>query len=150
MNETGRLAAIEEIRQLKARYFRGVDGKDAVLLRSVFTDDAVTDFRSESPDGSDALLLRDPDAFVRDTLAVLAGAVTVHSAGMPEIVVDSADAAHGRWTMHDLIWVDDASRCPLPFKRLQGWGYYHDTYRRTSDGWRIASTRLERLRVRVD
>lgn len=150
MNAVQRFTALEDIRALKARYFRGVDTKDAVLLRAVFTDDAITDFRSESPDGGDALLLRDPDAFVRDTLAVLAGTVTVHSAAMPEIVVDSADAAHGRWTMHDRIWVEDSARCPLPFRRLRGWGYYHDRYRRTADGWRIAATRLERLRVLID
>lgn len=142
--------ALEAIRCLKARYFRGVDGKDAALLRSVFTDDAVTDFRSESPDGDASLLQRDPDAFVRNTLAVLDGTVTVHSAAMPEIELLSADEARGRWTLHDRIWVIDAARCPLPFRTLQGWGYYHDRYRRGAQGWRIAETRLERLKVLVD
>lgn len=149
MTDDERLLAIEDIRALKARYFRGVDSKDAVLLRAVFTDDAITDFRSESPDGSDALLQHDPDAFVRNTLAVLAGTVTVHSGSMPEIEIVSADEARGRWAMHDRIWVEDAARCPLPFRELRGWGYYHERYRRTADGWRIAATRLERLKVIV-
>src|SRR3546814_16334579 len=75
------------------------------------------------------------------TLAVLDGTITVHSGSMPEIEIASADEARGRWSMHDRIWVTDAVRCPLPFGELRGWGYYHETYRRTADGWRIASTR---------
>src|SRR3546814_4186269 len=133
MTDTERLWAIEAIRALKARYFHGVDTKDAALLRSVFTDDAITDFRSESPDGGDALLQHDPDAFVRNTLAVLDGTITVHSGSMPEIEIASADEARGRWSMHDRIWVTDAVRCPLPFGELRGWGYYHETYRRSEE-----------------
>ncbi|MFM2371660.1 MAG: hypothetical protein RIS85_1382, partial [Pseudomonadota bacterium] len=41
-----RLIATEEIKQLKARYFRLMDGKDFVALRSVFADDAVFDARA--------------------------------------------------------------------------------------------------------
>lgn len=150
MTEVERLAAIEDIKALKARYFRGVDGKDAVLLRSVFTDDAITDFRSESADGSDALLQRDPDAFTRNALAVLAGTVTAHSGSMAEIVIDTLDAAHGRWAMTDRIWVENGAGSRLPFRELQGWGYYHETYRRDADGWRIASTRLERIKIIIN
>ena len=38
-----RLIAIEEIKQLKARYFRCMDTKDYTGLRAVFADDAVFD-----------------------------------------------------------------------------------------------------------
>ena len=145
MDVVERLQAIEDIRTLKARYFHGVDGKDAALLRSVFVDGAITDFRSEAPE----LLLRDPDRFVAGTLAALTGTVTVHTASMEEIEIVAEHEARGRWTMHDRIWVEDASRCPLPFRELQGWGYYHERYRRTADGWRVAEMRLERLKVIV-
>lgn len=147
MNDSERLIALEDIRALKARYFRGVDRKDAALLRSVFTDDAVTDFRSESPDGDERLLQHDPDAFVRNVLGVLDGCVTAHAGHMPEIVIDSPDEAHARWSMTDQIWVEDRTRSSLPFAHLQGWGCYHDQYRRTADGWRISATRLERIKV---
>src|SRR3546814_19906401 len=101
MTDTERLWAIEAIRALKARYFHGVDTKDAALLRSVFTDDAITDFRSESPDGGNALLPPDPDAFVRNTLAVLAGTITVPSGSLPALKITSADAAPARRPMTD-------------------------------------------------
>ena len=45
MTEAVNLAAIEEIRLLKARYLRALDTKDWPLLRSLLTDDMVGDFR---------------------------------------------------------------------------------------------------------
>lgn len=39
-----RLAAIEAIRQLKARYWRGVDDSDGELVRSVLAEDCVLDY----------------------------------------------------------------------------------------------------------
>lgn len=149
MDAIFRLAALEDIRQLKARYFRGVDSKNAELLRSVFTSDAETDFRSESPTRDPALLQRDPDVFVRSTLSLLEGIVSVHAGSMPEITLLSADEAEGSWFMSDKLWVEDPARAKLPFRSLQGWGIYHDRYRRTAAGWRIAATRLERIKVVV-
>ena len=42
--------ACEEIRRTKARYFRGIDTKNRELLDSVFTDDAVADYRGAATD----------------------------------------------------------------------------------------------------
>ena len=50
MQDTTRLLAIEEIKQLKARYFRAVDTKDAALFRSILTDDVVLDYRGSASD----------------------------------------------------------------------------------------------------
>ncbi len=44
MTETERLAAIEAIRQLKARYWRGVDLGDGELVRSVLAEDCELDY----------------------------------------------------------------------------------------------------------
>lgn len=149
MDSVFRLAALEDIRQLKARYFRGVDSKDAALLRSVFTADAETDFRSESPDRNPALLQRNPDVFVENTLRLLSGIVSVHSGSMPEIRLLSAEEAEGTWFMSDRLWVEQPELAKLPFRTLEGHGIYHDRYHRTAQGWRIAATRLERLKIIV-
>ncbi|MFI5621899.1 nuclear transport factor 2 family protein [Nocardioides sp. NPDC051685] len=45
MDLTTRLTAVEDIRLMKARYFRGVDEHDWGLLGSVLTEDVVCDFR---------------------------------------------------------------------------------------------------------
>jgi hypothetical protein len=42
--ELERLSAIEEIKQAKARYFRGVDTSDGALVRGVLADDCVLDY----------------------------------------------------------------------------------------------------------
>lgn len=149
MTDLERLLAIEDIKALKAQYFRGVDAKDATALRAVFADGAETDFRSESPTGEPAFHQHDPDAFVRNTLYMLEGTATVHAGFMPEIEFLSATEARARWPMNDRIWVEDASLGRLPFTTLTGWGCYHDRYVRGPAGWRIVSTRLERTKVIV-
>jgi hypothetical protein len=147
MTREQELAALEAIRQLKARYFRGVDTKDAAVLRAVFADGAETDFRSEAPDRDPALRHNDPDAFVRNTIGMLEGVTTAHAGFMPEIELLSATEAKGRWSMTDRLWVEEGGGSRLPFRTLEGWGVYHDTYVLTEAGWRIASTRLERIKV---
>jgi hypothetical protein len=43
MRDLDWLAAAEAIRQIKARYFRGVDTADADLVRSILAEDCVLD-----------------------------------------------------------------------------------------------------------
>ena len=50
MDALAKLTAIEELKGLKARYCRAVDTKDAALLRTLFTDDAVLDVRGSATD----------------------------------------------------------------------------------------------------
>lgn len=45
MDATAKLWAIEQIKQLKARYFRSMDTKDWATLEGVFALDAVMDMR---------------------------------------------------------------------------------------------------------
>ncbi|WP_157215401.1 nuclear transport factor 2 family protein [Flavisphingomonas formosensis] len=143
------LRAIEQIKALKARYWRGIDTRDRALLRGVFTDDAITDFRDSTQSDDDTQLKRNPDAFVDDLFALLNGVVTVHHGHSPEIALRSETEATGIWPMEDWLWVEDEASS-LPFRKLNGWGHYHDTYRKTAIGWRIASTKLVRIRVEAE
>jgi uncharacterized protein (TIGR02246 family) len=123
------------ITQLKARYFRTMDAKDWAGMRTVFTDDVVmdtTDSGGGVVTGADDFL-----AFLSETLADV---VTVHHGHMPEIELTSATTATGVWALHDLLRWPDGSE-------LAGYGHYHETYRKGDDGWRIASSRLTRLRM---
>lgn len=147
MDNIQRLIDFEEIKQLKARYWRGVDTKDHALLRSVFADDAEIDFREDAPPGDeDSLTLPHPDFFVRHALAMLEGVVTAHQGHVPEITFTSATEASAIWPMEDNLWVDQ-SVSVLPFATLRGFGHYHDRYVKTADGWKIAATRLNRSKV---
>ena len=147
MDSLQQLLAIEEIRQLKARYFRYMDTKDWSAFESLFAPDAVMDMRGEMHDG------RDDEGIVRGAAGIAAfvrsavdAVETVHHGHTPEIELLSADSARGIWAMEDVLrWPEGG-----PLRTLQGYGHYHETYTRLEGRWHIASTRLERLRVDLD
>lgn len=45
METLARLAAIEDIRQVKTRYWRGVDDGDSAMVRAILAPDCVLDYR---------------------------------------------------------------------------------------------------------
>jgi uncharacterized protein (TIGR02246 family) len=142
-----RLVAIEEIKQLKARYFRCMDTKDWDGFAAVFTDDAVMDMRGEMRDGTtegDGLVTGASSiaAFVRGAVDAV---TTVHHGHMPEIDVTGPDTATGVWAMEDKLRWPEGS----PIAALHGYGHYHEDYARRDGGWRIARTTLTRLRIDV-
>ncbi len=148
-----RLEAIEDIKQLKARYFRGVDTKDWDLLRSVFVDDAVLDV-SSSLGGSDAAgTFSGADAVAGYIRSALGGAVTVHLGVMPEITLVSASEAEGVWKMEDVVdFTAGVSQHPRldGVRRLHGYGHYHERYRKAHGAWQIASLRLTRISIQFE
>src|SRR3546814_14805992 len=106
MDKISWLVAAEQIKRLKARYFRGVDLKDWSLIRSVFAEDMVCDFRGAATDphtGFNAV----PEATgavihgIEDAMAafVASGAHfrSVHHGHMPEIEITGETTAHGLW-----------------------------------------------------
>lgn len=141
LEDLARLIAIEEIKNLKARYFRCVDTKDWSGLRSVFTDDAVLEIPEnfENPFG--------PDDFVEMVAAALANAVSVHHGHMPEIEILSDDRARAIWAMNDLLLFPPGDAGLVGACSIVGDGHYHETYQRADGNWRIASLRLTRLRL---
>jgi len=132
-----RLLAAEEIKQLKARYLRAVDTKDWDLLAQVFAPDAVSgpNERGDVTQGQEKIIGR-----LRGALGEVQ---TVSQAHSPEIEVTSPTTATGIWAQEDLLWGFPAGTSGT----LHGYGHYHDSYVRLDDGWRIATTRLARIRV---
>ena len=128
------LLDIEEIKRLKARYFRTMDNKDWAGLAECFTGDLIADFR-DAP----GMLTEGREDYVEMLSGVLKEATTVHHGHMPEIeVIDKANAT-GIWAMDDIV--------QMPGLLLQGWGHYHETYRKEQGGWRISHIKLVRLRL---
>lgn len=153
MDTTERLLAIEQIKQLKARYFRYMDTKDWAGLREVFCDDAMFDPRAslnldgagdgpgaESNDwvyhGGDGIT-----QFVRDAVSTRR---TVHHGHCNEIEILSETEAQGVIAMEDKVW-DLADGTPI----LHGSGHYHETYRHENGAWRIFTSRITRLYVKL-
>ena len=141
------LAATEEIKRLKARYFRCMDTKDWDGFAQVFTADAVMDMSGEMRDSRTegtgiTAGAAEIAAFVRGAVDDV---VTVHHGHMPEIELTSPTTARGIWSMEDVLrWPAGA-----PVATLHGYGHYHETYERVDGEWRIKTIRLTRLRVDV-
>jgi SnoaL-like domain len=134
-----RLLDIEEIKQLKARYFRSLDQKRWDEFGPVFARDAVL----EVPEAD--VIQNGRAAIVAFVSGALTGARTVHQGHMPEIDITGPDSARGTWAMSDFVeWSapDGGDRVGL-----QGYGHYIEEYVREEGRWRIGRSRLERLRV---
>ena len=126
---------IKAIEQLKARYFRTMDTKDWAGMREVFTDSVVMDTTDSGGNvlaGADAFM-----AFLRESLADV---VTVHQGHTPEIELTSDTTATGVWALEDMLWWPDGTH-------LHGYGHYHERYEKADGAWRIASSKLTRLRM---
>jgi len=136
------LLVIEEIKQLKARYFRCLDSKDWAGFEAVFAPDAAVDYTPPGGNSANWSVSGRADivAFVRRAIEP---AVTVHHGHMPEVEVTSATTARAIFAMEDLIWWPEGSRR----KTLHGWGHYHETYEKVDGKWLIKTLRLTRLRI---
>jgi len=149
VNEIEVLVACEEIRKVKAIYFRAMDTKQWDLLDDIFTQDIACDYRGALRSPNEPAAEDDDKDIVSGLAAVkgyissgLAPLVSAHQGFMPEISVDSHDSASAIWAMTDHLLLPDS-----PIKEIIGYGHYHETYRKIAGKWRIATLRLTRLRV---
>jgi hypothetical protein len=168
MNDVEKLLAIEEIKKLKARYFRFLDTKDWAGFESVFTLDVEVDSRqsfiafehatglwvlNESPVAEKDALNPTMNMIGREALRAgfesLKNVTTVHHGHMPEIEITSPTTATGIWAMEDqLRWAEGQWPAAPSYTRLVGYGHYVETYQKGSDGqWRIKTVALNRIRV---
>lgn len=178
VSDLERLVAIEEIKQLKARYFRCMDQKDWDAFEKVFCPDVLFDLR-------EAIFARDPhtreimksgDIQIREEQIVesewlqrgaanvrrweetiLTGVVTVHQGHMPEIEITSPITAHGYWTLEHLLRFPKRNAYAdiwwlpdnAPFHEYQGYGLYDETYERLDGRWLIKTLKLTHFRVDI-
>jgi hypothetical protein len=136
IDPVARLVALEDIRQLKARYFRNMDQKRWDDMREVFSRDAHFEPGRFVIKGRDRIV-----EYMREALHPLR---TVHHGHMPEITVTGPATAHGIWALWDYVeWpADGADR-----QGLYGYGHYEEDYVVEDGAWRIARLLLTRLHV---
>lgn len=152
MEDVARLMAIEDIKQLKARYFRSLDTQDWPLMRDhVFAQDIICDFRGSTTDPITGFnpapeatsdILRGADTALAAIAAGMAGVRSVHHGHMPEIAIIDDTRATGIWAMFDSLQMKKG-----PVREITRWGHYHEDYIHMAAGWRIAKMRLKRLRL---
>ena len=147
MDALQRLVDIEEIKQLKARYWRCIDTKSFDELATVFAEDAVFDFRqavrdpvSGTPDGvTEQPPVEGLSEIIRQVGDALQVAQSAHQGHMPEIEILSDTTAKGVWPFEDFVLNGD-----FEFK---GYGHYVEAYEKIDGAWRIKHSEITRLRV---
>ncbi|MCB2060107.1 MAG: nuclear transport factor 2 family protein [Novosphingobium sp.] len=140
MERLERLEAIEEIRNLKARYYRLMDTKQWEELRSVFT----SDMKVLTPDGK--VYAEGGDTYAGSLRNSLEKAVSCHQNLGGEVEILDEENARAIWAMQDVIeWEDRHPQ--FGWKSILGRGHYHETYRKEGGAWRIATLTLTRLRL---
>ncbi|CAM4498261.1 hypothetical protein FHS16_005479 [Paenibacillus endophyticus] len=133
-----RLEDMEQIKQLKARYFRFVDEKKWTEFGELFTAEAklVSDGQDYSKGG--------PAAYGKMIGDLVGKAPTVHHGYMPEIELFDKENAKGIWAMEDLLTFPDSKDA---YPGHHGYGQYHESYKKVDGVWKISSTELTRFRV---
>ena len=130
------LSDLEDIRQLKARYFRCIDTGAESELATLFTDDVAIDLK-----GGGYRLQVNGRADMIDFIgsSFNSDVVAMHHGHTPEIAFTGPDEARGTWYLQDrfIDYVRGADTV--------GSSLYHDTYRRTPEGWKIAASEYERV-----
>jgi hypothetical protein len=136
-----RLVATEDIKNVKARYFRCVDFHSWEEFEDLFTEDLELDFAETTSHPTNraefvASVRRHFESSDR----------SVHHGHLPEITIHDDHHATAIWPMFDLV------EMPLDsgYESHTGYGNYTEEYRRCDDGrWRIAKTRLTRIKREV-
>lgn len=121
---------VRDIEQLKYRYFRLLDLKQWDEFADCLTPDCTGDYAGLVFANRDALV-----DYMRENMGP--GLISMHHGHHPEITVEG-DHATGIWYLEDKVIVPDFDFV------LEGAAFYEDTYRRTPEGWRIASTGYRR------
>ena len=142
MDSLQELIDIEAIKQLKARYMRGVDTKDWELLASTFAPDARSVYSGGkySFEGRDAIMGFLSESLGRRDIA------TLHHAHTPEIEITSETTARGTWYLEDFVINEAQGTEHMPGgTQLHGTGIYSDEYVKIDGEWKIALTGYERI-----
>ncbi len=126
------LEDIEQIKKLKAKYWRCVDRKLWDELADCFTEDATADYGPDIKlEGRNAIIQFLKDSLGRQTM------ITAHGGHNPEIEIMDENTARATWSLNDIVIIQ-------PGTRMEGWGYYEDVYARQGGRWRKSSTRIVR------
>jgi len=136
-----KLLAIEEIKQVKAKYFYYMDMKEwDGWRREVFAPDAAMVISRAGPEPRHGI-----EAILEIIIPLLDGVKSIHHGHMPIIEITSPTTATGIWAMEDLLFLDGRPQFGGLTGRVHGYGHYHETYVKTDVGWRIKTMRIARL-----
>ena len=134
-NTLEQLIALEQIKQLKYRYFRTLDCNEWEDFGQTLTEDCIGDYSSGALhfEGRDAIVEFMTNNMSSDQF------LSMHTGHHPEITFHSNESASGIWYLQDMIVFLAGSR------RLYGSAIYKDDYVKVDGQWLISKTGYERI-----
>jgi hypothetical protein len=146
MDDVTRLSAIEDLRILKARYWRYVDTKQWDSLRPLFAEDAsfIAGGDSFNPSGRDEIV-----DLIREYMLKV---TSVHRGYQHELEVIDESTAQGIWVMTDYLVYPPGGIKPgtrIATDQVHGYGHYVDEYAKADGDWQFKRVELYRLRLEV-
>ena len=145
MEDLERIVALEEIRRLKHTYCHALDAKDWGLFETLFTEDGAADMREAGPaDAPGMVLTEGRPAMMAYVKEAVKDWKTIHHVYAPLIDFTAPDEATGVWQMADRLLVRAGDGWAL---LMQGYGHYHEVYRKRGGRWQIHRVKLTRHHV---
>ena len=136
MDKLQKLLDIEDIKNLKHRYFRAIDMADFDLLDNIFTDDITVDYRGGTyrweSQGKEKITESLRYSFHNQACAM-------HTGHHPEIHVISETEAKGKWYLQDIFYNIDHNTV------TQGTALYEDVYVKIDGQWLIKHSEYDRI-----
>ncbi len=149
MDAIERLTAIDEIKQLKARYWRACDTKDFELLETIFAPNASFDMneaafdpvKGHMPGTAGNFILEGRDMILALLPMTLSPTMqSVHVGYLPEVEITSDHTATAIFPFNDKILNPG-------IMEYDGFGYYYDTFVKIDRQWRVETSRIKRTRL---
>jgi len=126
-----KLAALDEIKRLKARRDEAADTKDWVAYEALHAPDHCS-HHDDYPPWTTA------KEMIANISKIMQGLTTYHQSHNPEITFTSSTTAHGVWAMKGMSFWSQSGEDHW----FLGLGHYHETYARRDGRWVFTSRRL--------
>ncbi|HKC81698.1 MAG TPA: nuclear transport factor 2 family protein [Gemmatimonadaceae bacterium] len=149
MSDVERLVAINEIREVMARYARHADHKEFEDLAGLFTPDGT--FTPHKVDGSVWMHMEGRDGIATTISESVGNAQVLHQLFSYETEVLSPTSATSVVSMADMLIRPEgeavASNDNTSFKTMRGYGHYHGDFVKVDGRWYIKTLVQTRLKM---
>lgn len=149
MSDIERLIAINEIREVMARYVRFADEKKFIELASLFTAEGT--FTPHKVNGDVWMRMEGREAIAKIITESVGQALAIHHLFSHQTKILTPTTAHSVTSLEDWVIRPDDEILPsndTPFRTMHGFGHYHADFVKIAGTWYIS--KLVQTRLKMD